>query len=83
MHKKFLKVKKYYFWPISIVSNISTIYETFLFKQISEYFEQVISRYQCRFRKGYSGQHSLLTVLEKWKSAVDNKKVFRDLLTDL
>ena len=35
------------------------------------------------FRKGFSGQHSLLSMLEKWKSAKDNKKVFGALLTDL
>ena len=59
------------------------MYESFPFKQISEYFEQFLSKYQCGFRKGFSAQHSLLPVLEKWKSAVGNKKVFGTLLTDL
>ena len=45
-----------------------------MFQQISEYFEPISSKFQCGFRKGYSAQHCLLAMLEKWKSAVDNKK---------
>ena len=83
VHKKDSKSKKDHYRPISALPNISKIYERFLFKQISEYFEQLLSKYQCGFRKGFSAQHSLLSILEKWKSAVDNKKVFGALLTDL
>ena len=49
---------------------------------MSEYFESFFSKYQCGFRKGFSAQHCLLSMLEKWKSA-DNKKTFGALLTDL
>ena len=42
-----------------------------------------MSKFQCGFRAGYSAQHCLLAMLEKWKSAVDNKKTFGALLTDL
>ena len=83
MHKKDSKSKKEHYRPISALPNISKIYERFLFKQISEYFEQFLSKYQCGFRKGFIAQHSLLSMLEKWKSAVDNKKVFGALPTDL
>ena len=34
-------------------------------------------------RKGYSTQQCLLSMLEKWKRAVDNGKAFGLLLTDL
>ena len=54
-----------------------------MFKQISENFEPSLSKFHCSFRKGYSAQHFLLAMLEKWKSAVDNKKTFGTLLTDL
>ena len=54
-----------------------------MFKQISEYFEPILSKFQCGFRKGFSAQHCLLAMLEKWKSAVDNKRNFSALLTDL
>ena len=42
-----------------------------------------LSRHQCGFRKGYNRQQCLLTMIKKWRSAVDNKKTFGALLTDL
>ena len=51
--------------------------------QLSTYFEKVLSKFQHGFWKGFSTQHCLLLMLEKWKHAVDNKKVFGALLTDL
>ena len=52
-------------------------------KQLSIYFEEILSKFQYGFRKGFSTQHCLLLMLEKWKRAVDNNKVFGALLTDL
>ena len=54
-----------------------------MFKQISEYFEPILSKFQCGFGTGYSAQHCLPAILEKWKPAVDNKKTCGALLTDL
>ena len=53
-----------------------------MFKQISEYFEPISLKFQCGFRKGFSAQHCLLSMLEKWKTALDNKKTFGALLTN-
>ena len=44
---------------------------------------EFLSKYQCGFCKGYSTQHCLLSMLEKWKSAIDKGKSFGALLTDL
>ena len=44
---------------------------------------QFLSKYQCGFQKGFNAQHCLLAMLKKWKKAVDTKKVFGALLTDL
>ena len=44
---------------------------------------EFLSKYQRGFRKGYSTQHCLLAMLEKWKSAVDKGKSSGALLTDL
>ena len=66
--------------PVSTLSNISKIYERLVFKQISEFFEPILSKFQCGFRKGFSAPHCLLTMLEKWNLAVDNKRNFGALL---
>ena len=44
---------------------ISKVYERCLYDQISNFFEDVFSKYQCGFRKGYSAQHCLLAMIEK------------------
>ena len=51
--------------PVSILSNISKIYERIMFKQMSEYFEPILSKFQGGFRKGFSAQHCLLAMLQK------------------
>ena len=49
-----------------------------------EYFESsFFSKYQCGFRKGFSAQHRLVSMLKKDKSGTGNKKSFGALLTDL
>ena len=40
-------------------------------------------KYKCAFRKGYSKQQCFLSMISKWKRAVDNGKAFGLLLTDL
>ena len=50
---------------------------------MSEYFDSFLSKYHCGFRRGFSAQHCLLSMLEKWKSAIDNRKTFGAFLTDL
>ena len=54
-----------------------------MFRQISNYMDSFFSNYQCGFRKGYSTQQCLLSMLEKWKRAVDSGETFGLLLTDL
>ena len=62
---------------------MSKLFERLINKQLSEFFESVLSKFQCRFRKGYGAQHCLLMMLETWKEASDNNKAFGALLTDL
>ena len=83
VYKKDSKSKKDHYRPISAFPGSSRIYERFFFKQISEYFVQFLSKYQGEFRKVFSAQHSLLSMLEKWKSAVITKKYVVFLHTDL
>ena len=45
--------------------------------------DKFLSKNQCGFRKGYNAQHCLLTMIEKWKKAMDNGNVFGNLRTDL
>ena len=83
LHKKGKKDKKDNYRPVSILPTLSKCFEKCMFSQMSAYFDEIFSKYQYGFRKGYSSQQCLLALLEKWKAAVDKGKVFGALLTDL
>ena len=34
--------------------------------------DNILSNYQCRFRKGFNVQHCLASMIEVWKRCVDN-----------
>ena len=83
VHKKKSKLSKENYRPISILPNISKVYERCLYDQMSNFFKDIFSKYQCGYRKGYSAPHCLLVMIEKWKRIVDYGGVFGALLTDL
>ena len=83
MYKKGSKNLKENYRAVSTLPNISKIYERCLFQPISNYFENIFSKFQCGFRQGLSAQYCLISMIEKWKKCVDKGKTFAALLTDL
>ena len=51
LHKKKSKFSKENYRPISILPNIFKVYRRCLYEQISNFFEDVFSKYQCGFCK--------------------------------
>ena len=68
---------------LSILSNISKIYERLLCKQLETYFEYLLSWCQCEFRKGFSVLTTLFSIIEKSNESLDSVGNFGALLTDL
>ena len=81
VYKKGNREVKENFRPVSILSNLSKVFEKCLYKQISPYFDKITSKYQCGFRNNNNAQHCLLALTEAWKSSVDDGKTFGSLLT--
>ena len=54
LYKKGKKDTKQNYRLVSILPNLSKIFGKFIFKQISQFFENIFSKYQCRFQKGFS-----------------------------
>ena len=54
-----------------------------IYKQLSNFFENLFSKYQCGFRKGLNAQHCLIKLIEKWRECIDQGLEFGILLTDL
>ena len=77
IHKKKDKSDKTNYRPVSILSNISKIYEKLIYNQLYDYFDDILSR------KKQSTQHCLLVMLEKFKESVDKGNEFDALLTNL
>ena len=46
-------------------------------------FDTFFSQFHCEFRNSYSAQHCILSMLGKWKLAVNKRKRFIVHLTDL
>ena len=80
--KKDSRTDKKNYRPVSILPNVSKIYERCLNKQLEEYFQALFSKDQCGFRKGYSVINALLPVIEKWRKSLEGG-AFGALLTDL
>ena len=83
VYKKKSKNSKDNYRPVSILSNISKIYERCIYDQIQLFFVSLLSKYQCGFRRGYNAQHCLITLIEQWTKSVDNGGAFGALVTDL
>ena len=52
-HKKEIKSDKANYRPVSILPNLSKIYEKLMYQQLYEHFNSILSPKQCGFRKGY------------------------------
>ena len=52
-------------------------------RQISEYFETVLSKFKCGFRKRYSFQDCLLAMVENYIKLLDQGNEYDALLTDV
>ena len=68
---------------VSILPNLSKIYERCLYTHMNKYFDHILSKYQFGFRKGYSAQQYLLTMIEKWRASLVQNGTCAALLTDL
>ena len=59
------KAKNYI--PVSVLPAVSKNVERLMHKQISFDIDQFLSPYMCGYRKGFSTQHALLSLIGKWK----------------
>ena len=71
--KKSDKKDKSNYRPVSLLSNISKVYERYIQEQLNEYFSDILSKYQCGFRQGYGTQNCLLAMIERLRKIRDKK----------
>ena len=61
------------FRPVSVLPFISKVFEGIMQKQISTYFEKLLSPYVRGHRKGYNTQNAITAMIEKWKASLDKQ----------
>ena len=87
VHKKKKKKKKKNskanYKPVSILFNLSKIYEKLMYQHSYDHFDSILSPKQCSFRKGHSAQNGLMVILEKFKESKDRGDELGALFTDL
>ena len=83
VYKKDSRYEKSNYRPICVLPNLSKIFENILYDQISSFFENIFSKYQTGFRKGFSPQSCLVAMIEKFKKSLDQGGEYAALLTDL
>ena len=54
-----------------------------MYQKLYEHFNLILSTKQCGFQKGYSAQHCLMVMLEKFKESRDKGEEFGVFFTDL
>ncbi len=67
--------------PVSVLPVISKLIERIM--QIKGYIDKYLSIHLCGYRKGYSTQHALIKLLERWKCSLDKKGFAGAVLMDL
>lgn len=83
IYKKNDALAKSNYRPVSILPSLSKIYEGIIADQLNSYFNPIFSPHLGAFRKGYSCQSALLTMIEEWRDALDKHNTVGAVLMDL
>ena len=83
LFKKKDPLKKRNYRPVSLLPHSSKAFERIIYKQINVNIENKLSKFITGFRKLHGSQHSNVTLLEKWRKALDKKEYICVLLMDL
>ena len=71
--------------PISLLSNVSKVFERIMYNRMELFLNEsnIIYDYQFGFRKKYSTNHALLSIVEQIRTNLDNKKFACGVFVDL
>ena len=69
--------------PVSALAALSKVFENIMQKQVINNVNTFLSPYLCGYRKGFSTQYTLLSLLEKLKKTIDKKSFAGGVWMDL
>ena len=85
IHKKDERTKGENYRPISLLPNISKIFERIMFTRLDSFLDssEIIYKYQFGFRKHYSTNHARLSIAEQIRNSLDKKMFTCGIFIDL
>ena len=85
IYKKSDKSKCVNYRPISLLSNLSKIFERVMYNRLEYYLEtnDILYNHQFGFRKGFSTEHALMSITEQIKSNFSSKTFSCGVFVDL
>ena len=71
--------------PISLLSNISKIFERIMYTRLQDFLKtsEMLYKVQFGFRKTYSTNHALLSIVEKFRNSLDKNMYTCGIFIDL
>ena len=67
MYGKGKKNDKSNYQPVRLLLILSKVYEKCLYKQLEICIENILSNFQCGFKKGFNAQQCLVDIIKKVK----------------
>ena len=85
IHKKNDKSDCGNYRPISLLSNISKLFEQVMYVRIEDFLKSsdILYKHQFGFRKQHSTNHALLSIVEQVRTSLDNKMYSCGVFIDL
>ena len=85
IYKKDDKLKCENYRPISLLPNLSKIFERVIYNRVEDFLTSTNQFYslQFGFRKSYSTNHALLSIVEQIRESMDNKRFSCGVFIDL
>ena len=82
-HKKGDRTCSEKYRPVSVLTHTGKVFEKELHDQVSDMMKGILSDKLCGYRKGFSTQHALIAMTEKWRSSLDKRGYAGAVLMDL
>ena len=77
------KIFKKNYRPVTLTPIASKVFERVMFEEINLHIDKFLYAYLFGYRKGHSTEQCLISMIELWRKALDNKHNAGDVLTDL
>ena len=69
--------------PVSALPTASKVFEKLVQNELNNYINKFLSPFFCGYRKGYSTQLALMTLIKRWKICLDQKGYTCAILMEL